>query len=185
MCDDAHRTELSVCHQLLRSDPNQSALATRMARSEDGVALYFIDHSPWGQAAAMALHLRGIPFRVVNCPSPWSLITDGFGLPVLWDGDRCFRGTNEILEHIDGMCTDGDVTAARRTRTPVATKVLRPFEAIACAEEEYQFRAEELMETYAMGRPARGVPSFVYRFSLAHVEGSWQKFASVLPSLSL
>ena len=112
------------------------------------VAIYGVDHSPWVQSVAMALHYYGVPYRLVSQPTRLrSYWVSGMVMPECrWPDGKVTRDSFEILNEI-----------RRRFQRAHQSGDIQRFQ---------QTRLERLFLTYALERVAGiKVVRFVYEWS--------------------
>ncbi|MEE2787400.1 MAG: glutathione S-transferase family protein [Myxococcota bacterium] len=73
-----------------------------MVQSSKEVLIYGVDHSPWVQTVAMALHMAGRPYRLVTGPLSWSQYAQfGYVMPQCrWPDGTVTADSFEILREL-------------------------------------------------------------------------------------
>ena len=153
-------TPLDTPMQLDADVPPTPTKSRRSSKDELTAVLYGVSHSPWTQAAALALHLKQIPFRSVSVPFPATWVVEGLTMPVVWIGGRKLCGTAEILRVLDELA-------------PSAVAVSDGSD-----EPKWRERCEEFFFLYVPGRIDYGAGHFIGHF--AHMTSS-----TVVPAVPL
>lgn len=103
--------------------------------SSDFFVVHGADHSPWAQTVAIALRLKGLPFRTTFAFTPAKFLRTGFLVPTLFAGGLELNGSDSALRHLESLEGVG---------TPI--KLSNVYEG------EYIYKAEELFFNYVFGR---------------------------------